>query len=152
MSRTIDADLEPTSNSAEPFKRQTPEYAASLKSTCHTDPKFYQYYTPVLLDRTFHSQLALTQNGRLGRVPLNAMPRDVIALLLGGEVPIILRPTSSRKYTVVGDCYLHGFMDGEGLIETRKNADPTYDGDDTSWLQRLHEERMPFPVQEFVLV
>jgi hypothetical protein len=31
-------------------------------------------------------------------------------------------------------------------------ADPTYDGVDESWLERLHEESIPFPTREFVLM
>jgi hypothetical protein len=43
------------------------------------------------------------------------------------------------QYTIIGECFLRGFMDGEAFIQARMDADPGYDGIDTSWLQRLHE-------------
>jgi hypothetical protein len=77
-------------------------------------------------------------------------PGDIVALLLGGEVPIILRP-DGHDYTFGGECYIHGFMDGEGLIEAKRLAEPDSDPNDTSWLQRLHEEPLPFETQDFII-
>jgi hypothetical protein len=39
---------------------------------------------------------------------------DVVAVLTGGTMPIVLRPHNGY-YTVVGDAYIHGIMDGEAL-------------------------------------
>ena len=76
---------------------------------------------------------------------------DVLVIACGGGVPLILRPCGD-KYTFVGECYLHGFMDGEAFVNARSAADPTYDKTDRSWLERLHEEPIPFPTQKFVLI
>lgn len=39
---------------------------------------------------------------------------DVICILLGYEVPILLRPSpQDDTFIVVGFCYIHGIMDGE---------------------------------------
>ena len=43
-------------------------------------------------------------------------------------------------------------MDGEAFVNARKEADASYDGIDRSWLERSHEEPIPFPSQEFILV
>jgi hypothetical protein len=43
-------------------------------------------------------------------------------------------------------------MDGEAFIEARRKVDKTFDGDDVSWLERLHKESILFPMDEFVLV
>ena len=45
---------------------------------------------------------------------------DVVALILGTCVPYILRPVASgtsttRQYQLVGECYVHGIMNGEGM-------------------------------------
>jgi len=36
-------------------------------------------------------------------------------VLYGVETPFVLRPVEGAKHTIVGDCYLHGMMDGEAL-------------------------------------
>lgn len=41
---------------------------------------------------------------------------DIICVILGCAAMIILRPTSSDRYQVVGSCHLHGFSDGSALL------------------------------------
>jgi hypothetical protein len=55
-----------------------------------------------------------TGRGRMGWVPKNSISGDVIAVLTGGRLPIVLRPHNGY-YTVVGDAYVHGIMNGEAL-------------------------------------
>ncbi|KAG8530604.1 uncharacterized protein KY384_004642 [Bacidia gigantensis] len=97
-------------------------------------------------------RIAFTQHGRFGVVPKAARVGDTIAILMGGDVPILLRPDpSDHKYEFVGECYMHGFMDGQALVEARRKAEPDYDHKDTSWLERLHEEPLPFPTVEITI-
>jgi hypothetical protein len=56
-----------------------------------------------------------TEGGRIGPVPINTRKGDVVALFTGGRVPIILRPETGKHYTVVGDAYVHGIMNGEAM-------------------------------------
>lgn len=74
-------------------------------------------------------------------------------MLLGGEVPIVVRPLKDKPghFTFVSECYIHGFMDGESLIDARRSAQPEHDPADVSWLHELHANDVPFPVQEFHL-
>ncbi|KAI0551286.1 heterokaryon incompatibility protein-domain-containing protein [Xylaria curta] len=58
-------------------------------------------------------KFCVTENGRFGHVPLNTQPGDRICVLLGGEVPFIIRPTGKGTYTLIGECYVDGIMDGE---------------------------------------
>ncbi|KAH8754685.1 heterokaryon incompatibility protein-domain-containing protein [Hyaloscypha sp. PMI_1271] len=104
----------------------------------------------------FHSgypdaYLMMTHRGIIGTISSVAEPGDVIMVPVGGQVPIVLRPVGD-KFTFQGECYCHGFMDGEAFIEARRKVDKTFDGDDVSWLERLHEESILFPMDEFVLV
>jgi len=49
------------------------------------------------------------------------MEGDLVAVLPGGKVPYILRShipentSSGRQFTVLGDAYVHGIMDGEAF-------------------------------------
>lgn len=62
---------------------------------------------------TRNRALAATSDGRLGLVPAQAKPGDLICILFGCSVPVVLRQYDTPKYTLVGECYMHGIMDGE---------------------------------------
>ncbi|KAL8692741.1 MAG: hypothetical protein Q9218_002300 [Villophora microphyllina] len=114
-----------------------------------------------MVKNLWNKGVAMTQRNCLALVPEWANPTDIICWLMGGEVPILLRhdPTDG-KYTLVGECYVHGFMDGEVLVEAQRSAelakpldriDINDDKRDTSWLHRLHEQPLPFSTTEFTI-
>ncbi|PVH91329.1 HET-domain-containing protein [Periconia macrospinosa] len=59
--------------------------------------------------------LITTRTGYLGLAPNNVRSGDIVAILLGCNFPMILRPCTKDLYHVVGECYVHGLMDGEIL-------------------------------------
>ncbi|KAG4438617.1 hypothetical protein IFR05_005900 [Cadophora sp. M221] len=81
---------------------------------------------------TFKRRLFITDTGFLGIGPAGLRTGDKLHLLVGGRAPFILREASTRKVPlianrpglgsvervcseIIGDCYAHGLMDGEGL-------------------------------------
>jgi hypothetical protein len=52
---------------------------------------------------------------RLGHVPRETEVGDVIVILKGAQVPHVLRRAEQEdgRYVLVGECYVHGMMDGE---------------------------------------
>jgi tricorn protease-like protein len=66
--------------------------------------------------------------------PAQCQKGDLVAVLAGGKVPYILQPKASasispgedgnlgRCYTVLGDAYIHGIMDGEALKEVEQRG------------------------------
>ena len=40
---------------------------------------------------------------------------DIVAILYGCPIPFLLRESDDGTYKILGDCYIHGLMDGEGL-------------------------------------
>ncbi|KAF2175300.1 hypothetical protein K469DRAFT_611184, partial [Zopfia rhizophila CBS 207.26] len=50
----------------------------------------------------------------IGLVPVAAQRGDVIAILFGCHFPIDPRPCGG-SYRVVGECYVHGLMEGESV-------------------------------------
>ncbi len=53
--------------------------------------------------------------------PCRVRKGDQICVLLGCNIPLILRQRKIEgTYEIVGECYLHGFMDGEALRESGK--------------------------------
>ena len=63
-------------------------------------------------------RLVTTHGGYLGLVPAGAIAGDVVAMLVGCDVPLLLRPVApkgeeSDGFTLIGECYVHGVMSGE---------------------------------------
>jgi hypothetical protein len=55
-----------------------------------------------------------TRKGYLGHVPKSAMVEDVICVIAGAAIPFTIRP-NEKGYSLIGQCYLHGYMEGEAL-------------------------------------
>jgi hypothetical protein len=69
----------------------------------------------------------VTAKGYLG------MGREVVAIgdwlciFLGAETPFLLREVSSQsEFNLLGECYVHGIMDGEAMSATDEHPDETF--------------------------
>ena len=54
----------------------------------------------------------VSQQGRIGWVPLRTEAGDRVCVFHGMRIPVILRPQGDR-WEFIGACYVHGLMDGE---------------------------------------
>jgi hypothetical protein len=53
-------------------------------------------------------------------VPCRARKGDQVWVLLGCSIPLVLRPWEHKdEFQVIGECYLHGYMNGEVQEEIR---------------------------------
>jgi hypothetical protein len=59
-------------------------------------------------------RLATTSKGYMGLVPYQAQEGDIIYALYGGSMLYVLR-TRGEKFLLIGECYVHGLMDGEAI-------------------------------------
>jgi hypothetical protein len=59
--------------------------------------------------------LFVTQSGYIGLGPLTMQPTDMICVLLGCSVPVVIRNEAPNGHVLVGECYMHGIMDGEAF-------------------------------------
>ena len=70
---------------------------------------------------SFPRRLGVINNGYIIVVPKFTRKDDIICLIFGCEVPFVLRPVSDTSsgnegcVELVGECYVHGMMDGEAL-------------------------------------
>ena len=69
---------------------------------------------------TANRRFFLTKSGYMGIAPPSTLVDDKVYVFSGGRTPFIVRkidfdPGESFHYTLIGDCYLHGVMDGEAL-------------------------------------
>ena len=63
-------------------------------------------------------RVCVTRDGYLGCVPASAEPQDEIFVVTGAKTPFVVREakeSEKRAYRIVGECYIHGMMDGEVL-------------------------------------
>jgi hypothetical protein len=57
-----------------------------------------------------------TSGGKLiGIAPQPSQKSDIICILYGCSVPVVLEPQPDGTYKFVGECYVHGKMDGEAV-------------------------------------
>ena len=59
----------------------------------------------------------VTEKGYMGLGPSSMEEGDLVYVLSGGQVPFILRPTVlAEGFSLVGESYVHGIMDGEATV------------------------------------
>jgi hypothetical protein len=63
----------------------------------------------------------VTQRGNLVLGPRDAQYGDMVCVLFGGDVPFVLGP-ESEKFRLLGECDVHGIMDGEAMDMVGKEA------------------------------
>ena len=80
----------------------------------------------------FQRRFFVTEKGYMGTGPLDTSPGDRITILFGGDVPFLLRKAAepspvnnmskrqSPRWQLIGDCYVHGIMDGEMMNNNEK--------------------------------
>ncbi|KAK5684820.1 hypothetical protein LTS10_002895 [Elasticomyces elasticus] len=79
------------------------------------DRRFTEAFASTAVGRKF----AITEDRRMALVPRETLRGDIVCVFVGMEVPYLLRqmPTTStrREFQLVGECYVHGIMDGEAF-------------------------------------
>ena len=81
-----------------------------------------EYYQDLaLLLATANRRLVLSKRKYLGLVPELTEPGDKICILGGGSVPFVLRKEQGH-WISVGECYIHGIMDGEAVDDFRNSG------------------------------
>jgi hypothetical protein len=58
-------------------------------------------------------RFCVTDAGRLAQIPFDAKIGDHLWVLVGAEVPFVVRPTGRGRYSLIGECYVDGVMNGE---------------------------------------
>ncbi|KAI0197289.1 heterokaryon incompatibility protein-domain-containing protein [Xylaria flabelliformis] len=71
---------------------------------------------------SFERRLCVTKNGYMGLVPPLTHVGDLVSIFFGGDAPFLVRPETNPvvaekigvlRCRLVGECYMHGMMDGE---------------------------------------
>jgi hypothetical protein len=86
---------------------------------------FTRYYLAHTVSQDNSSRLYLSRERVLfGLASWIVVPGDLVYILYGSPVPIMLRQSPRNgRFTVVGQCYLEEWMQGEHLYWTEEEAD-----------------------------
>jgi hypothetical protein len=71
---------------------------------------------------TFRRRLVLTEKNHLGLTAEHVERGDRVVILMGGQLPFILRKVDSH-YVLIGEAYIHGIMDGQAQDEESKTEE-----------------------------
>jgi hypothetical protein len=111
----------------------------------------FHYANPVC-HATHYQRMIYLDTGYLGLATRWSMIGDKVFLLMGADMPCLLRPVGDNYYAYLSEAYIHGIMDGEGLVNAKCRADPTSSAEDSSWLRDLGDPPYPFETEEVILV
>jgi hypothetical protein len=88
----------------------------NVEDTPETMKLFLKRVRNVVWNRKFFLTAGKSRHGVLyGIAPPKASTNDIICILFGCSVPVVLRKVSDNRYNFIGECYVHGMMDGESL-------------------------------------
>jgi hypothetical protein len=59
----------------------------------------------------------VSNEGLMDLVPDGVAAGDEICILFGGYTPFVIRRLEGGNYEFIGECYVHGLMDGEAMEE-----------------------------------
>ncbi|KAE9366588.1 HET-domain-containing protein [Stipitochalara longipes BDJ] len=71
---------------------------------------------------TAYRRLIYTRKGYLGIASWKAEVGDTICVLVGGQMPFVLKEQDGH-YIMIGECYIHGIMDGEGVPKLKTEVE-----------------------------
>lgn len=86
----------------------------TTEATCTANASTLQTTLPLYIEEwSVGRSFFITEEGRVGLGPPTIKPLDICAVIIGAQVPSILRISSSGRNRLVGEAYIHGAMDGE---------------------------------------
>jgi hypothetical protein len=110
-----------TSVHESPLPPHQQHYSASEKLKANT-------FRSALCYGTFGRRFCTLRDGSIGMVPAGTREGDLVCVLYGVGVSLVIRAMKEREdrrqeYELVGECYIHGIMDGEAIAMDYKVED-----------------------------
>ena len=81
----------------------------------HYSNRDYIDYNTSVRYRVKNRAFFTTKKGNIGLAPRRTKTGDLLYIVLGCQLPMVLRVNEFGNYIVVGECYLDGYIDGIGL-------------------------------------
>jgi hypothetical protein len=99
----------------------------ALLTTLGDAPRTMKAFPKRVREVVWHRKFFLTagdetrvRSPRYGLAPSRAEVNDIICIFFGCNVPVVLRKSMEQPgmYQLIGECYVHGIMNGESLLYT----------------------------------
>ena len=96
-----------------------------MDRTASTMVTFLERVQRIIWNRVFFlTKAGNERNALFGLAPPKAETDDVVCIFYGCSVPVLIRPADDG-FTFIGECYVHGMMDGEAIpTSTRRPIYP----------------------------
>jgi hypothetical protein len=72
--------------------------------------RFFCAFKNAMSSRVFF----FTRSGLIGLAPSAAKENDLLCIFFGGKTPFLIREME-KGFQLIGECYVHGIMDGEAM-------------------------------------
>jgi hypothetical protein len=99
----------------------TPEAPGSGVTNFDSPKQKINIFDSIFTTTTKNRKFFTTDRGYIGLTSRGTLPGDKVCIFLGGHSPFIIRQAASSStedscsWNLVGEAYVHGLMDGEGL-------------------------------------
>lgn len=117
---TVTADTIDASNDIMPIRPHSFDWNAIGIERLTLDNQDLSVYASDVIEgmrkATYGRRFMWTEGGKMGLAPAAAKVGDKICLFFGGQVLYVSRERGEERWEFVGECYVHGLMDGEGLV------------------------------------
>lgn len=90
-----------------------PDIAPQLREMARAGTPYKWSHEATLVAR--YRRFAVTEGGYYLLGADVMQQGDVVVVLYGGRTPFMLRPRGDGRWMLLGECYMHGIMDGEAL-------------------------------------
>lgn len=103
----------------ETARRAVEEHTRRTEGTSYSRDRFEAPVVSTCVHKYVEMQrhLFVTEGGYVGAAPLGTQRGDEVWVLFGCSIPLLLRRSLGGRYRVVGECYVHGFMYGEVMVD-----------------------------------
>ena len=81
----------------------------------HGDSSLDASFERTMRKKLYGRRLMTTQTGYIGLAPIASRRLDKVCILFGCSTPVILRPLGDGHFKFIGECYVHGLMEGEAM-------------------------------------
>lgn len=136
-----------------------PDLLEAVTSIENLDRWHFNDIASRILNSTTRKRLVRTETGYLGLARRCVDLGDELFILMGFDVPCVMRKIGGQFYSFGGEAYVHGAMDGEPLLRLagrRSSMGPIgfIEPDDMQWLESLeaHGDKRLFPVVDMTIV
>ena len=97
------------------IKAEAERFLASqaAKRTLNVPTKTMTHFGSEIIGKSLGRLPFITKKGSLGLSSVHIASGDVVAVILGSQVPFVLRSHGEGRYQVISEAYVDGIMDGE---------------------------------------